>query len=181
MLRLKPCFALSLSVFSLSIASTSATADVQIRFVESAPKDAFIIRNIGRCSLEQLAIGLDLSTSDGKLIFDTTETGAGVEVFQPFEVQTGEFVLADGQQRIQDGSNSLSLEIEQLMPNQSVSFTIDVDDNLTQSQLGQIRVTGSEINGAKASLNLGTTDTLIGVFDSNNLSVINIPNSACMS
>ena len=56
---------------------TNTNSLVEIEFVESAPKDRFVITNIGSCALDELMIDFDLSQSAGKLIFDTTATGAG--------------------------------------------------------------------------------------------------------
>jgi len=89
-------------------------------------------------------VEIDLSDSAGRLIFDTTASGAGVEVFQPFEVTSGELQLQQTD-RINDGEQSLSVIIKRLSPNASASFTIDVDDTLPESELGRIRVSGAEI------------------------------------
>ena len=43
--------------------------------------------------MQDLALEIDLTQSEGRLIFDTTATGAGVEVFQPFEVTHGNIAL----------------------------------------------------------------------------------------
>ena len=69
------------------ISSAPVQADIVVNFVESAPKDRFVIENTGECEFENLVVEIDLSGSAGGLIFDTTATGAGVEVFQPFEVR----------------------------------------------------------------------------------------------
>ena len=63
-----------------------ARADIVVNFVESAPKDRFVIKNTGEYDFENLIVEIDLTSSVGRLIFDTTGNGAGVEVFQPFEV-----------------------------------------------------------------------------------------------
>jgi len=60
----------------------SASANVEVRFVESAPKDRFVVKNLGNCDLRDLTLEVDLGSSQGQLIFDTTASGAGVEVFQ---------------------------------------------------------------------------------------------------
>ncbi len=127
--------------------TVSVSADVQINFVESAPKDSFVFKNVGECEIALLQLEIDLSNSRGGLIFDTTGAGAGVEVFQPFEVKTGELALVNDSLS-GDGDNTLSVVIENLQPNASASFTIDVDDTMPESSLGQIRVTGAEVEGA---------------------------------
>ncbi|MEM7796316.1 MAG: aggregation factor core [Cyanobacteria bacterium P01_C01_bin.118] len=136
---------------------------VEIEFVESAPKDRFVITNIGACVLEELTLELDLSQSVGMLIFDTSATGAGVEVFQPFEVEAGDIVqlAADG---VDDGDAELALSIASLGPGDRASFTIDVDDTLPSSDLGQIRVADSEISGALATVTVGDSESVLTKF-----------------
>ena len=72
---------------------SAAQANVEIKFTESAPKDRFVIENTSKCDLNNMTLEIDLSQSAGRLIFDTTATGAGVEVFQPFEVTEGASLL----------------------------------------------------------------------------------------
>lgn len=129
----------------------TAVANIEVDFVESAPKDWFEVKNTGNCELADLIMEIDLSQSAGKLIFDTTGRGAGVEVFQPFEVRSGNLAL-HATSRVQDGERSLAISIPKLGPDSSVSFTIDVDDTLKNSELGQIRVSGSEIQGGVIKL-----------------------------
>lgn len=140
------------AILSLGLGVTQTTyANLQINFVESAPKDRFVIKNTGQCDLTNLTVEIDLSNSAGKLIFDTTATGAGVEVFQPFEVREGAIKLQSSD-TVADGDKSLSVVIDELIADQSVSFTIDVDDTLPKSSLGQIRVAGSEMQGAQVRI-----------------------------
>ncbi|MEM6256054.1 MAG: hypothetical protein AAF821_24340 [Cyanobacteria bacterium P01_D01_bin.156] len=156
------------------ISVTDAKSVVEIKFVESAPKDIFVITNMGSCTLEELTIDLDLSPSVGKLIFDTTATGAGVDVFQPFEVEAGDIMplAADG---VNDGDTQLALLITSLDPGDRASFTIDVDDTLPRSDLGQIRVADSEISGAVVSITAGGTETILATFDNGSVAQANLP------
>lgn len=73
--------------------SAGVYANLQVKFVESAPKDWFAVTNLTNCDLKNVRMSIELSNSAGKLIFDTTASGAGVEVFQPFEVRSGEIAL----------------------------------------------------------------------------------------
>ena len=80
----------TLSLFSaigLLLSTTQlARANVEVVFKESAPKDSFILNNESLCNFQDVLVKIDLSQSTGRLIFDTTASGAGVEVFQPFEI-----------------------------------------------------------------------------------------------
>ncbi|PWQ98162.1 aggregation factor core [Leucothrix pacifica] len=156
------------SVMSLSVfcAVSAAQANVDVYFSEGAPKDRFIITNQGECDLNALTVTFDLSTSQGKLIFDITGSGAGVEVFQPFEVTEGSLRLAPGTS-VKDGDSSLSVAIKSLKTNEQASFTIDVDDTLTVSDRGMIIVSGSEVSGGEVELAIDGTAPVTTTFADN--------------
>ena len=152
-----------------------ARADLQVTFTESAPKDRFEIRNSGECALRHLVLEIDLAPSAGRLIFDTTATGAGVEVFQPFEVTSGGIELMSSA-TVADGDSSLSLGIQSLAPGQAVSFTIDVDDTLPAGELGPTRVANSEISGGLVKARLQEANKpLIATFGRNSKATVLLP------
>lgn len=156
------------------LAGQLAHANVEVTFVESAPKDRFVLHNISQCALNDLTVHLDLSNSVGRLIFDTTATGAGVEVFQPFEVKKGNLKLVSASE-VKDGDSTLSLSIQSIAANDSVSFTIDVDDTLTQSELGNIRVSGSEITNALIEITTKEQQTSVAMFDNKGKAMVPFP------
>ncbi len=160
--------AITLGLILLSI--QLAQADVQVDFTESAPKDRFTIKNTGSCTLQDLTLIIDLSNSAGKLIFDTTASGAGVEVFQPFEVQEGDIQLISAL-AVNDGDTGLSLRIPKLLAGNTVSFTIDVDDTLPQSELGKIRVTGAEIAQSRLQVRAGKQAPVSALFGSDSKAI----------
>ncbi|WP_170387590.1 aggregation factor core [Ruegeria atlantica] len=129
------------------IAATSLQAGVQIRFIEGAPKGRFVLTNVGACEVEASTLKIDLSQSAGRLIFDVTEKGAGVEVFQPLEFVEGADALRQ-LPSVVDGQETIELEIASLAAGDKLAFTIDVDDTVGQRE---ITVTGSEIEGATVS------------------------------
>ncbi|TEW52225.1 aggregation factor core [Psychromonas algicola] len=141
---------LSILSFTYLFVSQFAHANIEVTFFESAPKDKFVLTNTGQCMLKDLTVNIDLSNSVGKLIFDTTATGAGVEVFQPFQITRGNLKLTSTD--VKDGDSLLSLSITTLNAKDHVSFTIDVDDTLVRSELGNIRVSGSEITNANIQI-----------------------------
>jgi len=151
--------------------TSAAQANVEVRFSEGAPKDRFTISNQGKCSLKNLTVDLDLSKSQGKLIFDITGAGAGVEVFQPFEVTEGQLTLASGTS-VKDGDSAMSLLIKSLNPGQRASFTIDVDDTIPSGALGMIRVAGSEIKGGTVSIKSGDMKPASSVFNGNSVALV---------
>ncbi|MGZ2256732.1 aggregation factor core [Roseobacter sp. A03A-229] len=130
-----------------------------VKFVESAPRDRFeIIHTATGVFVSDLRI--DLRGSSGGLIFDTAAGGAGVEVFQPFAAGDG---VGDAQ--IADGADQLSIRLDALSAGQRTGFTIDVDDRQAHSDLGQIRVTGAEIAGARVTFTLVDGAELEAEFD----------------
>lgn len=124
--------------------STPALADLQVRFDEGAPKDRFTISNVGNCAVGATIVSIDLSGSPYGLIFDTTGSGAGVQVFQPFELTAGKDRLASIPV-VKDGQNKITLNLLDLKPGETVSFTIDVDDTVNNRE---ITVADTEIVGA---------------------------------
>lgn len=136
---------LILALFMFTAVSSPALANLKVQFDEGAPKDRFTITNVGSCALGAAKLSIDLSGSPYGLIFDTTNRGAGVQVFQPFE-------LTDGQDRlvalpvVEDGDNRITLDLTGLATRESVSFTIDVDDTANNRE---ITVADAEIVGAK--------------------------------
>ena len=131
---------------------TAAHADLQVTFYEGAPKDRVEIVNAGTCVLARSALLIDLSESQGRLIFDVTASGQGVEVFQPFEIVERENSLASVPTVI-DGQQQIELEIDSLAPGEIIAFTTDVDDTIGQRE---ITVTGSEFSGATATFRGGS-------------------------
>lgn len=150
-----------------------ATADITIDFQESAPRDRFVIVSES-CAAGPVEITIDLSPSAGALIFDVTAEGAGVEVFQPVEVQSGGAQASP----VVDGDQLLTLTIPSLAAAAPVIISADLDDVLVDSQLGQIRVTGSELDGAVVVLGMGGQTATATFADGSNS--VSFPN-ACMS
>jgi len=109
--------------------SSNALADIHVKFIEGAPKDRFVITNVSDCALGAGRFEIDFEDSNAGLIFDVTGSGAGVEVFQPFEVTSGaEYLLAEP--TISDGDQRAVLDMSGLGANEIIAFTIDVDDTI---------------------------------------------------
>ncbi len=153
-------------------AATSLQAGVQIRFIEGAPKDRFVLTNVGACKVEASTVKIDLSQSAGRLIFDVTGQGAGVEVFQPLEFVKGADALRQ-LPSVVDGQNSIELEIASLAAGDQLAFTIDVDDTIGQRE---ITVSGSEIEGATVSFT-DADETSSATFSSDAL--VNVTTKDC--
>jgi len=158
MLNRSSCFALCVATV-LTCTAASAQAGLRASFFEGAPKDRFQIRNESGCVLKDAEVLVDLSTSTAGLIFDVTDQGAGVEVYQPLEMVAGSTALANIP-NVEDGQSSIRLEVAELEPGEAIAFTIDVDDTLGTRA---ITVSGAEIAGASVSV-MQDGDRTSGVF-----------------
>ncbi|MCY6382107.1 aggregation factor core [Hoeflea prorocentri] len=154
--------------------ASPAFADLQVRFDEGAPKDRFTITNTGACALGAASLTIDLGGSPYGLIFDVTGKGAGVEVFQPFELVSGGEVL-NTVPRVSDGDSAVTLDLTGLDAGASLAFTIDVDD--TADAL-EITVSDSEIVGAGVVLETAAGSATAS-FEKN--AIANIAWSGCSS
>jgi hypothetical protein len=158
---------LAISGAAVLLLSSPSYADLQVQFIEGAPKDRFVITNIGNCDLGPAEFTIDFAKSNAGLIFDVTDTGEGVKVFQPFEVTDGAQYLADVPV-ISDGDQRAILSMTGLSQNDTIAFTIDVDDT---NGTREITVTDSELNGTTFSLMSGNTTYSVAVTDSSQATV----------
>lgn len=133
-----------------------------VKFVESAPRDRFEIIHTGT-GVFVAGLRIDLRGASGGLVFDTAPGGSGVEVFQPF--RPGDGVEAA---EVADGADHLDITFGSLSAGQRTDFSIDVDDQQVQSDLGQIRVTGAEMSGARVVFRLTDGSELEATFDDEN-------------
>jgi len=139
---------LAMSGLAVLLLSFPAYADLQVQFIEGAPKDRFVIMNVGSCDLGPAVFTIDFAASNSGLIFDVTETGGGVEVFQPFEVTDGAQYLVEVPV-ISDGDQRATLSMTGIAQDEMIAFTIDVDDT---NGTREITVTDDEISGTTFSL-----------------------------
>ncbi len=138
---------------------------VAVLFDEGAPRDRLTISNESEAGVEIAEVSFDLSSSVGQIIFDTVDGGSGVEVFQDFRVEDGAAKLANDPDA-DDGADSLDLSFSTFGSGESFTFSIDVDDQLVDSELGQIQVTGAEIEGATVTVVLADGVQFAGSFTS---------------
>ena len=128
-------------------AAEACGVDIHARFIEGAPRDRFVFENKSTTPADITGMTLDLRPSAGRLIFDTESGGSGVEVFQLYRDEAGDAELATNP-TVRDGDDQLTLAFKSFAAGQTYRFSIDVDDQLTNSELGQIRVSGGEMQGA---------------------------------
>lgn len=142
------------AVLAVPLLTLPASANIEVVFSEGAPKDRFTITNASACISGPVDVTVDLAGSSAGLVFDVTAQGAGVEVFQPFELTSGGDLLTS-MPRVRDGDNALTLEMASLGRGQSVSFTIDVDDTIGARE---ITVSRAEISGATVRVETSTNE-----------------------
>ncbi len=136
------------AIATVCLFATPALADLNVAFLEGAPKDRFVLTNAGACDLAALEVTLDLAESEAGLIFDVTGSGPGVEVFQPFQVVSGQEFIARTPV-VSDGDSAVSLSLGGISKGQIVAFTIDVDDT---GGAREITVSDSELRGATVTV-----------------------------
>jgi len=161
-------WAMSLAT-GLPVHANAETCNVNIhaRFIEGAPRDRFIIENKSKAGMEIASLELNLQPSTGRLIFDTESGGSGVEVFQLYRGETSDAALAKAP-NVRDGDDRLDLAFATFSAGQKYQFSIDIDDRLANSDLGQIRVSGGEMQGAELIAATKDGSAYRGVFDASN-------------
>jgi len=155
-------------------AAETCGVDIQARFIESAPRDRFVFENKSSIATEIASLTLDMRPSAGRLIFDTESGGSGVEVFQLYRGEGGDAELA-ALPTVRDGDDMLALAFKSFSTGQTYRFSIDVDDQLTNSDLGQIRVSGGEMQGAQLTATTVEGSSYTGVFDAANRARMTAP------
>jgi len=164
------------TIVALAVASLVASpslADVKVAFIEGAPKDKFFVTNGGVCDLLAAKVTIDLSGSASGLVFDVTDTGPGVEVFQPLQIVSGR-QLVSRTTNVSDGDRSVTLGLDGLTTGQVVSFTIDVDDT---NGSREITVTDGEIRGATVRV-VTQNGQFTDAFVANSEAMVRIPDCA---
>ncbi len=134
-----------------------AQADIHLEFIEGAPKDRFIITNVGSCDLDGALVTIDMGDSFGGLVFDVTGQGAGVEVFQPFQVVSGAEFLTN-EPVVSDGDTQVALQVQGMGAGEAVIITTDIDDTINSRE---ITVTGSEFSGTTLSITANGTEAAV--------------------
>jgi hypothetical protein len=155
----------------LLTASSASAQNLTVQFTDGAPKDSMTFTNAG-CAISDASVLVDLSTSQGGLIFDTTPQGAGVEVYQPVEIISGSVTLDP----VTDGDQTLNILVTSLAKGADIRLTADLDDTLDASR--QITVSGSEIADGLVIVTLNGT-TYQGAFGTDGTASITLPDAIC--
>lgn len=161
-----------ITFLAAALFSTAALAsDLQVRFIEGAPKDRFSISIDGACELDAASITIDLAAAPAGLLFDVTDRGAGVQVYQPFELTAGRDLVLDPPQ-VKDGDQAVTLRVARLVSGQTVGFTIDVDDT---GDNRPTMISGAEIAGATVIVE-SSQGAFRGEFNNKAVAIVRLPN-----
>ena len=145
-------------------APSACRTALEARFVESAPRDRFELAVPKGGTATIVGLRLDLAGSAGDLVFDTEPGGDGVEVYQPFRIERGEALLRRSEP-LADGGRVIGLDFDGFGAGERFDFSIDVDDRLVDSELGRIRVSGSEIEGASLRVDVRDAEGTVTTVD----------------
>ncbi|PIW25686.1 MAG: hypothetical protein COW30_18915 [Rhodospirillales bacterium CG15_BIG_FIL_POST_REV_8_21_14_020_66_15] len=130
-------------------AARACGPEVVIQFIDSSP-DLFIIENRSLEAWTLLSLEFRAEHSAGRVVFDTDFGGAGAAEPQQFEIVDGEVGLMRAP-LVADGAEELTLHFANFEAGRKFIFTIDLDDRLPMSDMGQAYVTGEEIAGAEVT------------------------------
>lgn len=137
----------------LALRTGPAAADIVLDYTEAAPTDRLVVRNAGACDPGPLEVTLDLTGAPGGLYFDTSASGAGVSVFQPFEWVAGAEIV-EGTSAVADGDQVLVMRFRHFPPGAAAEFSFDLDDSDPAGPLGPSMLSPVEMAGATAHLTL---------------------------
>lgn len=151
------------------VAGSEARVQVAAVFTEGAPTDKLDIRNQSVADWRIERVVWNLEPSRGRLIFDVTDAGAGVQVFQPLRVLTAASPLMQWRAlpRVNDGEQRLELRFDAFAPGETFSIAMDLDDQIGARET---IVSGSEIEAAVLQVSLqsasrATAQSLVLTFD----------------
>ncbi len=116
-----------------------------VAFVEDS-SDFFELRNASEPGWSVLRVEIDLRESAGRLIFDVTDSGAGVSGWQPY-APAGGTAVSVAHTAVTDGDGLLNIGFARFEPEERFLFTIDLDDTLPGGT--QTWVDGAEIAGGR--------------------------------
>jgi len=155
-------------------ASAAHANGLVVQFTDGAPKDSLTGQNNG-CPLTDATIVIDLRNTAAGLIFDVTADGAGVEVFQPVEAQSGDVTISP----VADGGQVLHVHVPVFASGETLRLTADLDDTTSNRQ---ITVSGSEMAGATVSIAYGSSFET-APFDTDGMAALMLPPTAegCLS
>jgi hypothetical protein len=147
-------------------------------YVEAAPNDLVVLRNLSPEGWQVARVDWRLQESEGELIFDTVAGGEGVDSAHAFAFTGGSagVRLADVP-LVSDGAREMTLLFDAYPAGAAFEFSIDLDD--TALGLPDTIVDGREIEGAAIEVafrnDLGLTLVLTGRFGADAIARVDSP------
>lgn len=169
--------------FSFISGSTPARACgplIEVNYLET-DGDIMTIRNRSEQNWSLVTLTFLMGTSRGNVIFDTVYGGPGENAARDFYVVSGSGKLA-AHPIVKDGGSVMLMAFSDFGPGREIDFSIDLDDQMPQSEMGRAYVTGQEIDGAKIEGLVrapdGTDMNVRGTFNVKNVAHLTSP--ACV-
>lgn len=119
-----------------------------VEYTDDGP-DVFLIRNLSGEGWSLDTLTIDLTGSSGDLVFDTDFGGEGAGSPSTFATIPGASARLLSMTPASDGGRVLALRFSGFAPEGHFTVSLDVDDRLPNSALGQTYVTGEEMAGAR--------------------------------
>lgn len=120
-------------------------------FIEDSA-DVFVLSNASDPGWSARRVEIDLRGSRGALIFDVTDSGAGVSGWQPYTPAGGTAVVV-GPTEVTDGDRLLDMAFGRFAPGERFAFSIDLDDTLpgpTQTWIDDDELAGAVVSAVFA-------------------------------
>ncbi|MEQ8816587.1 MAG: hypothetical protein RLO51_26360 [Thalassobaculum sp.] len=145
-MRLVPAVLIALAMLAPSgVRADACGPRLTVAFVEDAA-DYFELRNASEPGWSVQRVEIDLRDSAGRLIFDVTESGAGVSGWRSY-AEAGGTAVSVARTEVTDGDSLLNIGFARFGPGEHFLFTIDLDDTLPGGT--QTWVDGAEIAGGR--------------------------------
>ena len=157
---------------------SAETPQLSVMMWDGDPHDRIFIRNTDDCALVRGVLVLDFTTSRGRVLIDTQYGGLGTKDPMPVAVEHGPLTVLP----VADGDRRIFIEIHGLLPAQSGTVTLDVDNEATGWFAGRVSILGEHLEGATARFraqSAGLGDDAFGTFTSAGAVAIALPNNAC--
>ena len=121
--------------------------------VESAPRYALAFTGKPSQGWDLASIPADMRLAASWLVADSTDSAAGIELYQPRGEASAVGTSSLGEALIVSmGGQDITRGFVQSVRESSYSFTSDADDHLMEADIGRVRILGSETDGSAAEL-----------------------------
>jgi len=150
-------------------------AELSISIRDGDPHDRIFVSNTGACTLARGVLGIDFTMSSGGVLIDTQYGGAGTKDPMPVEVEYGPLHV----HAVADGDRQIVIEVDVLLPGQSGTVTLDVDNEASPWFAQRVSILADHLEGSTARFAAAGHDAT-AVFDASGSVVVPLPDDTCM-